>query len=148
MPGATRIPPLSMVLGYGPMAVFPLLALIGWLAPAPWPAVALAGGQGWGAVLLIFFAGVRRGLSFFTAGGPRWSQIATMFWFFLLGCAALLLAPAIAYPLILVGYGSVALLDPPAARRGEAPAFFEQLRPPQMLVALIGQAALLVLLYR
>ena len=45
MPGATRIPPLSMVLGYGPMAVFPVLALIGWLAPAPWPAIALAVGS-------------------------------------------------------------------------------------------------------
>jgi hypothetical protein len=144
MAGATRIPPLSLILGYGPMAIFPILGLAAWLMPAPWPAIALAAGQGWGAALLIFLAGVRRGLSFFTQGGPRPAQIATMFWLFLLGCAALLTAPIIAYPLLVIGYGSIALLDPPAAQRGEAPAFFAQLRPPQMAVALIGLIALLV----
>jgi hypothetical protein len=45
------------------------------------------------------------------------------------------------FPLI-VGYGSVALLDPPAARRGEVPAHFARLRPPQMLVAMSGLVAL------
>ncbi|MGN6375936.1 MAG: DUF3429 domain-containing protein [Sphingomonas sp.] len=126
------------------MLGFPLLALVAWLAPPPWPAIALAVAQGWGGVLLVFLAGVRRGLSFFTGGGPRPAQIATMVWLFLLGCAALLVAPLIAFPLLVVGYGSIALLDPPAARRGEAPAFFAQLRPPQMGVALIGLVALLV----
>jgi hypothetical protein len=144
MTDTSRIPPLSLILGYGPMAAFPLLALAAWLAPAPWPAVAVAIGQGWGGALLIFLGGVRRGLSFFTDGGPRTAQIVTMLWLFLLGCAALLVVPAIAYPLLVVGYGSIALLDPPAARRGDAPAFFARLRPPQMGVALGGLVALLV----
>jgi len=144
MAGAIRVPLLSLILGYGPMAAFPLLALAAWLAPPPWPAIATAAGQGWGAALLVFLAGVRRGLSFFTAGGPRPAQIATMLWLFLLGCASLLVTPQVAYPLLAIGYGSIALLDPPAARRGEAPAYFARLRPPQMGLALTGLVALLV----
>lgn len=144
MKGPRRIPPLSLILGYGPMAAFPLLALAAWLAPPPWPAIAVAIGQGWGAALLIFLAGVRRGLSFFTEGGPRPAQIATMLWLFVLGCAALVTAPLLAFPLLVIGYSSIALLDPPAARRGETPAFFIRLRPPQMGVALVGLVALLV----
>jgi len=144
MAGATRIPPLSLTLGYGPMAAFPVLALAAWLAPPPWPAIAIAAGQGWGAALLVFLAGVRRGLSFLTEGGPRPAQIATMLWLFLLGGASLLTTPRIAFALLVVGYGSIALLDPTAARRGEVPAFFARLRPPQMGLALVGLVALLV----
>jgi len=144
MAGATRTPLLSLILGYGPMAAFPLLALAAWLAPPPWPAIAIAAGQGWGAVLLIFLGGVRRGLSFFTDGGPRPAQIATMLWLFVLGCASLLVVPQVAFALLVVGYGSIALLAPPAAQRGEVPAFFARLRPPQMGVALVGLIALLV----
>jgi hypothetical protein len=143
MAAPIRIPLLSLILGYTPMAAFPLLALMAWLAPPPWPAVAVAIGQGWGAALLLFLAGVRRGLSFFTDGGPRPAQIATMLWLFVLGCAALAAAPLLAFPLLVIGYGSIALLDPPAARRGEVPAFFTRLRPPQMGVALVGLVALL-----
>ena len=56
---------------------------------------------------------------------------------------ALLLAARFAFAALVVGYGSIALLDPPAARRDEVPAFFARLRPPQMAVALAGLVALL-----
>ena len=104
--------------------------------------IPVAAGQIWGAAILLFLAGVTRGLSFFTAGGPRPIQLATMGWLFLLGLAGLMLPPLYALAALIVGYGSVALLDPPAARRGEAPAHFARLRPPQMLVAIAGLVAL------
>jgi hypothetical protein len=66
-----------------------------------------------------------------------------MAWLFALGVAALLLAARFAFAALVVGYGSIALLDPPAARRDEVPAFFARLRPPQMAVALAGLVALL-----
>ena len=142
MAGARRIPPLSLLLGYGPMALFPLLGLATWFAP-PWPAfLAAQASQAWAGVMLVFLAGVRRGLSFFTDGGPRPAQIATMLWLFLAGCATLTLPLPWALVLAIVGLGSVAVLDPRAARRGEAPAFFAQLRPPQMAVAVIGLLAI------
>lgn len=142
MPAA--IPRLSLILGYLPIVGLPALALAAWLAPDPWPAVLAALAQGWAGVLLIFLAGVRRGLSFFTEGGPRPAQIVAVLWLFALGVGALLATPPIAFSLLVVGYGSIAVLDPPAARRGEAPAFFARLRPPQMAVALVGLVALLL----
>ena len=53
-----------------------------------------------------------------------------------LGFAALVLAtldeavPALV--LLIVGFGAIAILDPIAARRGEAPLFFARLRPVQI----------------
>ncbi len=40
--------------------------------------------------------------------------------------------------LLIVGYVAIAVLDPIAARRGEAPLFFERLRPFQMPLAVLG----------
>ena len=47
--------------------------------------------------------------------------------------------------LLLVGFGAIAVLDPIAARRGEAPLFFARLRPVQIPIALLSLAALLAL---
>jgi hypothetical protein len=41
--------------------------------------------------------------------------------------------------LLTTGYASVAILDPIAARRGEVPAHFARLRPPQMTAAIMSQ---------
>jgi Protein of unknown function (DUF3429) len=135
-----RIPLLSLVLGFGPAAVILVagaLALLGW----PW---ALVFGQAWAAVILIFLAGVVRGLSFFTAGGPRMSQIAVSMVRFGCGVAALILPPVLALPVLAVGYLSSLLYDPFAARTGAAPRYFARLRPPQMIVALVGLVLLFV----
>lgn len=144
MIGPERTPRLALVLAYGAMAPFPVLAAIAWAAVLPWSAIAAFAAQALGAVLLIFLAGVRRGISFLTPGGARPAQIVTMLWLFALGVAALLLAPPFAFAALVLGYGSIALLDPRAARRDEVPAFFARLRPPQMTVALVGLVALLV----
>lgn len=140
-----RPPVLSLVFGYGPVLPLPVAALVAWLAPSPAPFVAVSLAVWWGAAILLFLAGVRRGLSFRTEGGPRRSQIVTMMWLFLLGAGALAVPTALSALLLLVlGYASVAILDPIAARNGEAPAHFARLRPPQMGLALIGLIALMV----
>lgn len=94
----------------------------------------------WGSVIILFLAGVRRGLSFRTPGGPRAIQLVTMMGFFLWGLVALVLPPVPALWFLAVGYGVIAVIDPIAARREEAPLYFAHLRPVQM-----GCAALMML---
>ena len=63
----------------------------------------------------------RRGVSFRTPGGPTPAQIGTMLWLFVLGVGALATLPlGVARALLLLGYVSLAVLDPLAARRGAA----------------------------
>lgn len=120
-----RVPWLSVVFGYGPM--LPVLAG----AAAAWVGRARPGGGGSepdppvGLCHPAVPVGVRRGLSFRTEGGARLTQVATMLGLFSLGFAALVLAlldrSAAALVLLLIGYTAIAVLDPIAARRGEAP---------------------------
>ncbi len=143
MTGSRAIPPSSLILGYAPMLVLPILAIPAWGSSGAWAAFFVTAGQLWASVLLVFIAGVRRGLSFSMAEGPRPIQLATMLWLFLLGVAGIALPWLAAFCALIVGFGSVIILDPRAARRGEVPRHFAKLRPPQMAVALVGLAALL-----
>ncbi|WP_454279148.1 DUF3429 domain-containing protein [Sphingomonas sp. Marseille-Q8236] len=136
-----RIPALSLIFGYGPALVLPLAALAAWVQLP----LALLVGQIWGAAILIFLAGVTRGLSFFTPGGPHISQMLTMILRFSLGLVALIAGPSTGFALLILGYGSIALTDPWIARWGGAPRHFARLRPPQMVVALAGLIALFLL---
>lgn len=137
------IPESSLIFGYGPMLLLPILAVMAWSANGWWGALFVSAGQLWAAVLLIFIAGVRRGLSFGTAGGPRPVQLVTMLWLFVMGLAGVMLPWLAAFCALIVGYGSVAILDPKAAKRDEVPRHFAKLRPPQMAVAILGLAGLL-----
>ena len=141
----SAVPLDGLVLGYGPMLPFPAAVLALLLAPAPWAAAALALVVLWGAAILMFLGGVRRGLSFRTPGGPRASQLAMMLWLFLAGLGAMVAPAAWALALLLAGYASLMVLDPVAARREEAPLYFARLRPPQMAVASVSLAALLAI---
>lgn len=132
--GAIETPQLSLVLGYGAMVPFVILAVAAWVLDGRRATWAVTGMVLWGAALLAFLGGVRRGLSFRTVGGPRFAEIATMFWLFVLALAAFAVPALPALVLLLIGYASVAVLDPPAARHGEAPRFFARLRPVQMLI--------------
>lgn len=131
---------LSLVLGFGPVGV---ILVAGGFALLDWPGAVFVG-QTWAAVILIFLAGVVRGLSFLTDGGPRASQVIVMGLRFWCGLAALLLPPILAMPVLAAGYLSALLYDPFAARTGAAPRYFAKLRPPQMVVALIGLFLLLI----
>ncbi len=138
-----HIPLLSLLLGYGPVLLILALALLAWAGFA-W-AAPLA--RVWAAAILIFIAGVARGLSFFTDGGPRFSQLAVMLWRFLCGLTALVLPAVLAFPVLAAGYLSAFAYDPHAARHGEAPRFFAYLRQPQMFVALTGLGILIALTF-
>ncbi|WP_174298281.1 DUF3429 domain-containing protein [Sphingomonas bacterium] len=140
-----RVPANSILFGFGPM--LPLLAggAGAWLAPDRWPVLAVRLTVLWGAVILVFVAGVRRGYGF---GSPRAStpvEVATMLVYFLLALAALLFPrPPLSLGLLAIGYALVALLDRRAALAGNAPAHFARLRPPQMLVGIVGLVGAMV----
>lgn len=140
-----RTPALSLLLGYGAMAPFVLAAVAVWLASGELRDLVLDLTRLWGGAILIFLSGVRRGLSFRTVGGPTGPQIAMTFWLFGLGLLALLLPLAgLALGLLLAGFLSLAVLDPWAARRGEAPLFFQRLRPVQMAIPVVCLGLILV----
>ncbi len=142
------VPWLSVVFGYGPM--LPFLAgagLVWWLRGPPAEAIFTLTLL-WGCAILLFLSGVRRGVSFRTEGGATLAQIATMLSLFGLGYGALVAfalgKPVVALGLLIAGFLEIAILDPIAARRGEAPLFFARLRPWQIPLAILGLAALLV----
>ena len=140
-----EIPLDGLVLGYGPMLPFPAAVAAALLASPTLADLALVFATLWGAAILMFLGGVRRGLSFRTPGGPRLTQIAMTLWLFLAGLGALLAPPVPALALLTAGYASLVALDPVAARREEAPLYFARLRPPQMAIAAASLAALLAI---
>jgi hypothetical protein len=146
-------PALGLIIGYG--ATLPFVAgaaPAGFFGDAGLAKTAANFTVVWGAAILLFLSGVRRGLSFRTPHGPTASQIATSIWYFAAGFGALLLwtareelgsaRPALA--LLLIGYVSVIALDVPAARRLEAPPYFARLRPLQMLIPIACLGYLLI----
>lgn len=138
-------PTESLVLGAAAMAPLLAAAAAAWLLPAQALPLVLGLGILWAGAILIFLAGVRRGLAFRTPGGATAAQLGTMLWLFLAGLLALAspwAGPALV--LLLLGYGSLALLDPLAARRGEAPPFLGRLRPVQMAVGLLALGTMLL----
>lgn len=103
----------------------------------------------WSGAILCFIAGVRRGLSFDTRGGPAWAELSTVLWLFALGIGGLALAvwsPAASIGLLLLGYASFGVAR--GARAGEAPRFFSRVRPAQAALAVASLAVLLVLVSR
>ncbi len=138
------IPPSSLVLGYGPVMLLLVLVIAAWGTTGIWSAFFVSAGQLWASALLLFLAGVRRGYSFAMEGGPRPIQLFTMAWLFVLGLAGVTLPWLPAFCALVVGFGSILILDPRAAARAEVPAHFARLRPPQMAVALLGLTGLLL----
>lgn len=61
------IPLTSLILGYGPILPLVAAASASWALPAPWPDLALRLALIWGALILSFVGGVRRG---FGIGNP------------------------------------------------------------------------------
>jgi hypothetical protein len=140
-----QVPLLSIIFGYGPMIPLAVAAIAVWLPIGSVRNLVLTLMILYGASILAFLAGVRRGLSFRTAGGPTVTQIATMAGLYSLALAALIVfhfsASVIASGLLFVGYGLLWFLDPLAARRGEAPLFFFPLRLTQMPIAVVSWAS-------
>ena len=120
------------------MLPFVLAAGLAWLLPEGLRVLLTAVTVTWGGAILCFLAGVRRGLSFRTAGGARVAEIGSMLWVFVLAAGALF-SPSLALSvgLLILGFGSVGVLDHLAAGRGEAPPFFGEMRPVQMAVPVV-----------
>ena len=140
-----RIPWNSIVFGYGPMLPLIAAAIGAWALPPPWPAIAIRLAIIWAAMILIFVAGVRRGFGFGLRSASTRIEIATMLAYFVpAGLALVSPRPFWSLALLLLGFALVVILDPPAASRGDAPAHFARLRPPQMSLALASLAALAI----
>lgn len=146
-----KVPPLSVAFGAMPMVPFVVGAILAWTA-GEWTPLFVDLTLLWGASILTFLAGVRRGVSFRTMGGPTRAQMLAMLWLFCLGSGSLLVTAlslgttsvppeAIASVVLAVGYASLVVLDPAAAARGEVPLFFQRLRPVQMPVPALALAA-------
>ncbi|MBV9841600.1 MAG: DUF3429 domain-containing protein [Sphingomonadaceae bacterium] len=140
---AATIPPLSLILGYGPTALLPVLAVASATLPQKPGFGCLLVGQLSAASVLIFIGGVRRGLSFGAPDERLNRQVATALGYFFIGLAAMLVPIGPALVLLILGYALAGLLDRRAARAGEAPPYFATLRPAQAAVAVLGLAGLL-----
>jgi hypothetical protein len=140
------IPALDILFAFGPMIPFAAGAVAAWSLSGSWSALAVQATAMWGAAILLFLSGVRRGLSFRTEGGPTFAQMATMMALFMLGLGALACvwceAIRSALVVLLAGYALIFILDPIAAHRGEAPLYFARLRRLQIPIALISLIAL------
>jgi uncharacterized membrane protein len=144
---AAPIPRNSLIFGYGPMLPLAAAAFGAWLLPPPWPAIATDLAILWGALILAFVAGVRRGFGFGVERVALSTAIGAMLAYFVPAGVALMLfwakLPVLALALLAMGYALVAALDRHAARRGDAPAHFARLRPPQMGIAVLALAGLI-----
>ena len=140
----TRPPLVSLFLAY--VAMVPLVAgaVAAVMLRGPVDALVIHLAVVWAGALLCFFAGVHRGLSFRQPGGPMVRQLGGMLLLFSLGVVSLLSPwPGPALVLQLAGFASMAVLDPIAARHGEAPRYFARLRPVQLLIPLASLGVVL-----
>lgn len=142
-----RVPAASLIFGYGAMVPLVLAAVGAWGLPRAWPVTAVRLAVIWGALVLAFVGGVRRGGGFMAPGTPPNAGLGAAVAYFALAGLALVATPYdwIALPPLVAGFALCALLDRAAARRGAVPPHFAALRPPQML---LGAAALLAMWLR
>ncbi|QDZ06819.1 DUF3429 family protein [Sphingomonas panacisoli] len=142
-----RIPATSLIFGYGPMLPLVAAAIAAWWLPPPWPDLATDLAIIWAASLLVFVGGVRRGFGFGMPGASTRVATIAMLLYFVPGTVALVLDAfgqiAAGLGFTITGFVLVGLLDPRAARYGQAPAHFARLRPPQMALGACCLAALL-----
>jgi hypothetical protein len=136
---------LDHVLGWGAMLPLVACALAAWLTTGSFQAVAMSLAIIWGGAVLAFLAGIRRGLSFRTPGGARWTQIAFMLWTFVLAFGSMVaLRPLTSLGLLILGYASLALAARAADLNAEVPVVSATRRPAQMSIAALSLCAVAV----
>lgn len=118
------------------------------MLPDPWRDLMPDLAALWGALILAFVAGVRRGFGFGAPDASTRAELVAMLVYFVPAGVALLLAwvryRLASLLLLAAGYALVGLLDARAARRGDAPAHFALLRPVQMMIPVLSLIALAV----
>ncbi|NJR79219.1 DUF3429 domain-containing protein [Sphingomonas corticis] len=135
------IPRNAQVLGFGPMLPLVAAGIGAWVLPGTWPILAVQLAIVWGAIILAFIGGVRRGFGFARESASTAVAIAAATAYLTIAGLALVVPRAtMALALLIVGYALAALLDRRAALAGNAPAFFAPLRPPQLLLGAAGMA--------
>ena len=143
-----RVPWLDIVFGFGPMVPIAAgTAAAWWLQGEPLDYLAILVTLLYAASILCFLAGVHRGVSFRTEGGPRLSQMVTMLVLYGLGLGSLITVVTgkvvLGLSMLILGYALVAILDPLEARSGSVPLAHARLRPIQMPIAVVSLAVLL-----
>jgi hypothetical protein len=144
MSDATRptIPADGLILGYGPMLPLVAAGCGTWLLPHPWPALAIRLALIWGALILAFIGGVRRGFGFARDSASKPREIAAAVVYVAVAGVSLAIPRAdVALPTLAAGYALAALADRRAAIRGDAPLYFARLRVPQLLIGCAGLLA-------
>lgn len=144
-------PRIDRLFAYG--AMLPLIAgaLVLWFAPEAQSFLALNLTLFWGASVLLFIAGVRRGVSLSQPGGAAIAEIAAMLGLFIAGVASLV-ATIWAFPLVaallqIAGFAGLAILDR-AAAPNDGPLPMERLRPLQICVPIAVLAAVAIWIWR
>lgn len=141
-PTDPSIPIDSIVFGYGPMLPLVAAGVGAWVLPAPWGVLAVRLAIVWGALILSFIGGVRRGFGFAHPQASTAVELAAaVAYVTIAGLALLVPFAATGVALLAAGYALAALLDRRAALRGNAPAHFVRLRVPQLLLGCAGLAA-------
>jgi len=143
----TVVPTTSKVFGYGPMLPFFVGALGTWCSPRLSP-VAIGLTVIWGALIMAFLGGVRRGFGFGDPSASTKAEILTMIVYVTIGGMASILGSRgfmlSSVLLLAVGYILVPIADARAAKSGDAPAHFATLRPRQISIAVISLLAICV----
>ena len=138
-PRSPAVPTNSLILGYGPMLPLVLAATGAWLLGGTRALNLISLAIIWGALILAFIGGVRRGYGF---GDPRASTaaeiVAAILYFTLAGLALLAWRAEAAIGLLVLGFAVAAVLDTRAAQRGDAPAHFARLRRSQLAIGIVG----------
>lgn len=112
-----------------------------WVLPGAWPVLAIQLAVIWGALILSFIGGVRRGFGFATPAASTAIELAAaVAYVTIAGLALVMSRAAISVALLAAGYALAALLDRRAALAGNAPRHFARLRPPQLLLGCAGLA--------
>ena len=140
---SSATPARAKLFGYAAVAPIAAGAAATIWAPLAWQGVLFHAVVIWSASILCFLAGVRRGDSFHTPGGPTLLQMPGIFCVWAAGLAALVAVPMVAGAVLLGGFCGVAVFDTVAARRRLAPLFFARFRPMQMLIPIASLAVLL-----
>ncbi len=145
-------PQIDRLFAYG--AMLPLIAgaLALWFAPEAQSFLALNLTLFWGASVLLFIAGVRRGASLSQTGSAAIAEIVAMLGLFLAGVASLV-ATIWAFPLVaallqIAGFAGLAILDRVAAPNDDGPLPVERLRPLQICVPIAVLAAVAIWIWR
>ncbi|MBO0661089.1 DUF3429 domain-containing protein [Jiella sp. MQZ9-1] len=142
----TAPPPLGPLLTFA--AVVPIAAgsAFLWIGDPAQSYITVSMTLLWSAAILAFLAGVRHAVSFRHPGGTTIAQGGTMLWLYGLGFATIVETvwayTLTATTLAILGFLSLAILDPIAAKRGEAPLFFASLRSVQMAIPIVALVAL------